>query len=118
MIELKSDMCWRTFYLDSKPKIWFKRVKDETMHQWLARVSYPAGGALERLEWYEANESWVGDSGRIAYKILDFMRVNKVSKTDFETMCQFELNLKGTHNWTLSELKTLEHLMNIKLINI
>lgn len=117
MIELTDGINYHNFLLDIKPEIWFKRQKEETVGNWLMRVSYqPKTNFLFNLKWRSKNEYWLDDAYKIALSVLIFLRENKIEKETFEDLCGFELNLKGSHDWRLSEIRKLELLMNKKLV--
>ena len=117
MIELPSGLNFHNFNLDCKTDLWFKKRKEETVKQWLARVSYDGDDSLlNDFKWREFNEYWSKDSFKISFSVLSFLAENKLEKETFEELIGFELNLKGSHNWTLSEIKKLELMMNIKLL--
>lgn len=120
MIELLSGINFHNFNLDCKPKEWFKRNKEkETIGEWLTRVSYlPKGDFLQELKFREENDYWLKESARISVFILSFLRENNMKKETLEELLGFDLNLKGSHNFTLSELKSLEIYINLDLCSL
>ena len=117
MIELINGINFHNFNLDCKPKEWFKRNKEkETVGEWLTRVSYhPKRDFLQNLKIRKKNEYWLKESARISFSVLKFLRENNMKKQTLEELLGFDLNLKGSHNFTLSELKKLELYTNLKL---
>ena len=120
MIELVNGMDFHNFNLDCKPKEWSKRNKEkETVGEWLTRVSYhPKRDFLQDLKFREKNEYWLKESARISIFVLSFLRENSMKKETLEELLGFDLNLKGSHNFTLSELKKLELYTNLDLCSI
>ena len=117
MIELINRIDFHNFNVDCKPKERFKRNKEkETVSEWLTRVSYhPKRDFLQDLRFRKKNEYWLKDSARISLYVLSFLRENNLKKQTLEELLGFDLNLKGSHNFTLSELKKLELYTNLKL---
>ena len=113
----QSGINYHNFLLDTKPFEWFKKQKEETIGQWLKRTAYQGNNdLLSEWRWRERNEYWLEDAQKIAVSVLIFLRENKIEKETFEDLCGFELNLKGSHNWKLSEIRKLELLLNKKLV--
>ena len=48
--------------------------------------------------------------------VLSFLRETRINRETFEELIGFDLDLRGTHNWTLSEIRKLELMMNKKLL--
>jgi len=44
------------------------------------------------------------------------MKENNIEKEAFEELLGFEVDLKGSYNWTISEIRKLELMMNVKLL--
>ena len=101
-------------------KEWFKRNKEkETVGEWLTRVSYhPKRDFLQDLKFRKENEYWLKESARISLYVLSFLRENSLKKETLEELVGFDLNLKGSHNFTLSELKSLEIYTNLDLCSL
>ena len=119
MVELVNGIDFHNFNLDCKPKEWFKRGKKETVDEWLTRVSYhPKRDFLQNLKFREKNEYWLKDSARISLYVLSFLRENSLKKETLEELLGFDLNLKGSYNFTLSELKSLEIYTNLDLCSL
>jgi hypothetical protein len=93
-----------------------KKLKDESIADWLKRVSIKDSGWLEKAKWREENEYWIEISSKISVSVLSFLRENKIEKSTFEVLCGFPLDLHGSYDWKLSEIKRLELLMNKKLL--
>ena len=107
MIELLSGINFHNFNLDCKPK------------EWLTRVSYhPERDFLQNLKFRKKNEYWLKESARISIFVLSFLRENSMKKETLEELVGFDLNLKGSHNFTLSELKSLEIYTNLDLCSL
>lgn len=117
MLEIKDGINFHNFYLDCKPDEWFKRNSTkETPGEWLKRISYkPEGDFREKLLFQEANDFWIRSSQNISIHVLSFLRRQSMHKSELEDLLGFELNLKGQHDWTLSELKKLELFTNLDL---
>ena len=73
------------------------------------------GDFLQELKFREENDYWLKESARISLFVLSFLRENSMKKETLEELLGFDLNLKGSHNFTLSELKKLEHYTNLKI---
>ena len=73
------------------------------------------GDFLQNLKFRKKNEYWLKDSARISFFVLSFLRENNLKKQTLEELLGFDLNLKGSYNFTLSELKKLELYTNLKL---
>ena len=73
------------------------------------------GDFLQELKFREENDYWLKESARISVFILSFLRENNMKKETLEELLGFDLNLKGSHNFTLSELKKLELYTNLKI---
>ena len=117
MIYLKDGLNFHNLYLDYQPRTFFKRRKGESVGDWLSRTAYQGeNGFFGKLEWRERNEFWLKDSFKISFSVLSFLRENNVEKETFEDLVGFEVNLKGSHDWTLSEIRKLELIMNKKLL--
>ena len=114
MIELKEGINWHNFNLDCKPEIWFKRTKKETVISWLSRIAYQPAESL--LEFRQKNEYWLESGYTISLTILSFLRENNMQKETLEDLIGFELDLRGKHDWKLSEIKKLEKQLNKKLL--
>ena len=50
--------------------------------------------------------------------VLSFLRENSLKKETLEELLGFDLNLKGSYNFTLSELKSLEIYTNLDLCSL
>ena len=73
------------------------------------------GDFLQELKFREENDYWLKESARISLFVLSFLRENSMKKETLEELLGFDLNLKGSHNFTLSELKKLELYTNLKI---
>ena len=116
MLEIKDGMDFHNFMLDLKPESWFKRREGETITNCLNRISYKDSKWLEKAEWRRRNSYWLDDAFKISLTIHSFMRENNLDKEAFEDLTHFEVDLSGSHDWTLSEIRKLELIMNIKLL--
>lgn len=58
------------------------------------------------------------DSKVFSVCVLSFLRENNLKKQTLEELLGFDLNLKGSHNFTLSELKSLEIYTNLDLCSL
>lgn len=114
MIELKDNINWHNYNLDCKPESWFKKNKNETVISWLSRISYQPAESL--LEFRQKNEYWLGSGFRISLAVLSFLRENNMQKETLEDLVGFELDLRGKHDWRLSEIKRLEKQLDKKLL--
>ena len=114
---IKDGLNFHNLYLDYQPRSFFKRRKGESVGDWLSRTTYQGNpDFLGRLEWREKNEYWLKDSFNISLTVLSFLRENEIEKETFEDLVGFEVDLKGSHDWTLSEIRKLELIMNKKLL--
>lgn len=116
MLEIKDGMDFHDFMLALKPESWFKRREDETVTDCLNRISHRDSKWLEKVEWRERNSYWLDDAFKISLTISSFLRENEIDKEVFEELVGFEVNLSGSHDWNLSEIRKLELIMNIKLL--
>lgn len=114
MIELKDNLNFHNFNLDCKPESWFKRKVTETPGEWLKRVARQ-GEDMEYLKWRSNNRYWTDSSVQISLSICKFLAKSNMTKEILEDLVGFELDLKGSHDWKLSELKKIELYTNIKL---
>jgi len=116
MLEIKDGMDFHDFMLALKPESWFKRREDETVTDCLNRISRRDSKWLEKAEWRERNSYWLDDAFKISFSIYSFMKENNIGKETFEELTSFEVDLSGSYDWTLSEIRKLELIMNIKLL--
>lgn len=116
MLELKDGMNFQDFMLSLKPDSWFRRHNDESVSEWLERVSVKESMFLEKAKWREDNRYWLDVSFDISLAVLSFLRQNNMEKETLEQLVGFELYLNGSHDWTISELKKLELYTNIKVL--
>lgn len=93
-----------------------KKQEDESIADWLKRTAIKDSGWLEEAKWRGDNEYWLDSGFSISVAVLSFLRENKIEKETFEELCGFPLNLRGSYNWKLSEIKRLELLLNKKLL--
>lgn len=113
MIELVDGMNFHNFMLDSKPKSWFKKGKEETVDKWIKRIAYQG---KSESKWRLNNEYWINSSVEISLSVLSFLGENNMEKETLEDLVGFELNLKSSYDWKLSEIKKLELILNKKLL--
>lgn len=104
----KSDINYHNFLLDTKPKTWFKRQKEETIAQWLKRTAYQGSG-FPKMEGTD-------DSFKIAVSVLAFLRENKIEKETFEDLVGFEVDLHGQFDYPISQIRKMELIINKKLV--
>ena len=116
MLELKDGMNFQNFNLDCKPEAYFKKKKSETVKEWLDRVSFKVSGWLEKAKFRQKNDYWISRSCNISLAVLSFLRENSMTKETLEELCGFEIDLKGSYNWTISELSKLELYTNLKFL--
>lgn len=116
MIDIrKSNINMYDFISTTRTEEWKKYRKGEGTVDWLNRISIPSD-CISKFQWREDNEYWLDDSFKISFVVLSFLRQNKVKIEDFEDMCGFDLDLSGSYDWKLSEIKKLELLINNKLL--
>jgi hypothetical protein len=115
MIELKDGMDFHNFMLDLQPKEWFKRQDKELIGTWLDRISYNGSKSFDKLKWRKANRYWLDASFDICLAVLSFLRQNNMEKETLEQLVGFELDLSGSYDFKISELKKLELYTNIEL---
>ena len=117
MIELIDGINYHNYLLDSKPESWFKRSKKETVGYWIKRTAYQGkSNFLSESSWRQRNDYWLEESHKISIAVLSFLRENKMKKETLEDLVGFDLNLKGSYDWKLSEIKKLESYLNKKLL--
>lgn len=116
MLEIPSGLDFQNFNLDCQPEKYFKKKKDETVKEWLARVSFKESGWLEKAKFRKENDYWIRKSFNISLAVLSFLRENNMTKETLEELCSFEIDLKGSHNWTIAELSKLELYTNLKFL--
>jgi hypothetical protein len=104
----QSDINYHNFFLDTKPREWFKRQKEETIGQWLKRTAYQSEGFHKREH--------TDDSIKIAVSVLSFLRENKLEKEEFEDLVGFEVDLHGQFDYTISQIRKIETIINRKLV--
>lgn len=93
-----------------------KKLENESVADWLKRVSLKDSKWLEEAQYRQDNGYWIDSSFKISVSVLSFLRENKIEKRTFEELCGFKLDLHGSYDWKLSEIKRLELLMNKKLL--
>lgn len=117
MIELIDGINFHNYLLDCQSEVWFKRRKEETVGEWLKRTAYQGDGYLfSNLIWRQRNNYWLESGQKITISILSFLRENEMKKETLEDLVGFDLNLKGSYDWKLSEIKKLELYLNKKLL--
>ena len=105
MLYIKDGLNFHNFNLDCKPKTWFRRIKGETVDEWLCRTAYQGeDNFLSKMKWREANEYWLDTSFDITMSILSFLRENEIEKETFEDLVGFEVDLKGWYLLYLWEI--------------
>jgi hypothetical protein len=104
----QSGINYHNFLLDTKPKIWFKRQKEETVGEWLKRTAYQGKGFTKRTS--------TDDSINIAISVLSFLRENKIEKHTFEDLVGFEVDLHGAYDYTINQIRKMELILNEKLV--
>lgn len=104
----QSDINYHNFLLDTKPKIWFKRQKEETVGDWLKRTTYQGKGFPKREH--------TDDTMKIAISVLSFLRENKIEKETFEELVDFEVDLHGSFDYTINKIRKMELIINKKLV--
>lgn len=114
MIEIPDKLNFHNFNLECKPKLWFKRRTEESATDWLSRVAIQ-GDDFDLFRWRTNNKYWLDSSSAISLCILKFLRKNKMTKNTLEELIEFELDLQGSYDWRLSELKKIELHTGIKL---
>ena len=115
-MEIPSGLNWHNFYRDCQSKVWFKRREGETVMELVSRISFKESGWLEKAKFREKNDYWISRSCNISLAVLSFLRENSMTKETLEELCNFEIDLKGAHNWTIAELSKLELYTNLKFL--
>lgn len=97
-----------------------KRREDETIGDWLIRVSIEDSGWLEKAKWRQENKYWLNQSFRMAIVILRTIREKNISKKQLEDLCGFKLGrtLNGDEDLTLSQICKIQEVLEIKLIDV
>jgi hypothetical protein len=108
MLELIDGINFHELLYATRSDAWKKRREDESLVEWFNRVSIPTNKWLEKFEWHKNNKYWLEASLNISFAVLSFLGENKIKKEDFEDELGFKLDLKGTHNYLLSEIKKIE----------
>ena len=109
MLDYRKDVInYHNFLLDTKSEEWFKRQKEETIGKWLKRTAYQGEGFTKR--------TYTDDSIKIAVSVLSFLRENKVEKEEFEDLIGFEMDLHGQFDYTISQIRKIELIINKKLV--
>ncbi len=93
-----------------------KRLENESIADWLKRVSLKDSKWLDEAQYRQGNGYWIDSSFKISVSVLSFLRENKIEKKTFEELCGFELDLHGKYDWKISEIRKLELLTNKRLI--
>jgi Zn-finger domain-containing protein len=109
MIEIKDGTNFHNLLLSTKPEIWFNKSKEETIEQWVGRIAYQRENVSKRVR---ATEECVD----IALAVLSFLRRNKIKKEDLEEQLNFELDLSGSYDWRLSEIRKIEEITKLELL--
>ena len=108
MIELKDGINFHNLLLNTKSEIWFNKGKEETIEQWVGRIAYQRENVSKRVR---ATEEGVD----IALAVLSFLRRNNIKKEDLEEQLNFELDLSGSYDWRLSEIRKIEEITKLEL---
>jgi hypothetical protein len=108
MIELIDGINYHNFLLDTKSKEWFKRQKKEAISKWLSRTAYQGNGFSKGLH--------TKDSIKIAVSVLSFLRENGIEEEDFEDLVGFEVDLHGQFDYTISQIRKIELIINKKIV--
>lgn len=93
-----------------------RRKEGEGIIDYLKRVSVKDSGWLEEAQYRQDNEYWLKDSFKISLAICSFLRGNNIEKEEFERLVGFKVDLHGSYNWTIQEIRKLELLINRKLV--
>ena len=93
-----------------------KRKEGETIIDYLKRTSIKDSGWYEKAKFRETNEYWLRDSFRISLFVNSFLRENKMELETLEKLAGFKVDLHGSHNWTIQEIRKLELLINRELV--
>ena len=117
MIELKDGTNFHNLLLDTKSELWFNKGKEESIEDWVGRIAYQGNpGFLGELEWRNKNRYWIDSSQEISFAVLSFLRRNNIKKEDLEEQLNFELDLSGSYDWRLSEIRKIEEITKLKLL--
>ncbi len=86
-------------------------------------VSTETSGWLKKAQWREENESWLEKSELIALKILETIKIQKISQKELaRTMgvsAQYVNKIvKGNENLSLETISKLEKALGVKLIEV
>ena len=109
MIELKDGTNFHNLLLNTKPELWFKKGKEESIEDWVGRIAYQRENVSKRVR---ATEEGVD----IALAVLNFLRRNNIKKEDLEEQLNFELDLSGSYDWRLSEIRKIEEITKLELL--
>ena len=115
-MEIPSGLNFHNFYRDCQSEVWFKRRVGETVMELVSRIAYKESGWLEKAKFRQKNDYWISRSCNISLAVLSFLRENSMTKETLEELCGFEIDLKGSYNWTISELSKLELYTNLKFL--
>lgn len=116
MIEIKDNLNWHTFEASFRPEGYNRRKEGESVLEWMERVSIKDSGWLKESKERQCDRFYSNESIKISLSVLSFLRVNKMEKKTLEDLVGFELELNGSYDWRLSEIKKLELYLNKKLL--
>lgn len=109
------------YYWNNINKLKIIYTKEEQMARFRALVSPGTSGWLEKAKWRKANRGWIRKSQNIALKILRELREVGITKEYVAeemglTLEEFITMLRGSHDYTLSEIAKLEKILEVKLV--
>lgn len=78
---------------------------------------------LEAAKWRQENQVWLDLSGRIALKVLRYLRKNKITQKSLAEQLGWSPQylskvLKGSENLTLETICKLQYATNLSLIEV
>lgn len=113
---LKDNLNWHSFEASFRPEGYKIRREGESVSEWIGRVSIKSSGWLEEAKYRDANDYWIESSSKIALSVLIFLHENSMEKETLEDLLGFEIDLTGSYDFRLSEIRKLELYLNKKLL--
>lgn len=116
MIELIDGIDFHNFMLDQQSKEWFKRTKEETVIEWLVRVSYKPIDNGQTYKDRLTNQEYYYERMLIEFKIFKYLKNNNIELETLIDTLGFEFTLNNKYDFTLKEIFQIQKQIGVKLI--